>query len=1009
MQQDQFDELGSSIVALGNNFATTESEIVDFGLRIAGAGELAGLSEGDILGIGTAMSSIGVQAEAGGTAVQKVLNEINQSVATGDKELQVFAEVAGMTAEQFAAAFRQDAAGAFETFVAGLGEQGDKSFTVMEDLGLQSERVIRAFLGLANSGDLLSEAMEEGNRAFEENVALMIEAEQRYGTTESRLTLLWNRVRELGITLGDNLVPAIHSFIDIAGPMLTFATDSVKWWAKWPGPLKAASLAVVALVAAIGPALLIGGTLLTSWASIVAVFPAIGLAAAAAGVKVSAFWVALTGPIGWVIAGIAAVGGAIYAFREELGLVKQAAVEAKVAIEAINSTLPAFAVTLDAAKSQLAQAERGLNQMAAAGMVVDAEMEDWVERLKAHVAALRETKTATDAVSESLSALVAKWTGARFDVEEFNAAFARLNDEQLANVAIMGEVMGEYETARAKLGPFNDELELLFQAERRAADEAARVVDVTEIMGYFFLRADEDAKELAERLAELEGEAEEVVKELGSMEIALAALESGLGGASGQSINLFTAMREHNDELEEGQKKFGKARMGASLLSGGMKDLADQIGGMKGAILSAGSSIASAFATGGVIGGAIAGITAGIKGLFSWFGRGKRKAEEARAAAEALRVKAAEDAIKAEIALAETIFRLETEKHELVLEGIDAEIAATEEAKSAALSSLSEQIEAVRTLTAERLNAVKIQLEVAQGAVVDVSATKGIAKRLNVDISDATVFGAQAASERITALAEDIATLQKAGVEISAGISEEFDAEMRAAVKAVNRFGVTIPESLRTIVSTFPGIELEALAFGDGLTEAARRVKELEEARDQIQADANERLQELAIERQEIEELFDGEIRALAEVRKDAEAGFVHGLEDISVRRAQVEEDLAAAVEVAAKNLRDAALAGTRNFVLNRDGLLVPEDDYERGGFARGTRGEYIDFGSSSTVKLHGKERIMTEDEGRREASSNAASLRGVEDRLDRLDKNLQRAIKRISTDVTNVVMTKGL
>ena len=101
--------VASAIVDLGNNFATTESEITEFALRIAGAGKIAGLTEGQVLAIGTALSSVGVEAEAGGTAVQKVLLELNKSVNAGGKELEQFAVVAGMTGEEFAKAYKEDA------------------------------------------------------------------------------------------------------------------------------------------------------------------------------------------------------------------------------------------------------------------------------------------------------------------------------------------------------------------------------------------------------------------------------------------------------------------------------------------------------------------------------------------------------------------------------------------------------------------------------------------------------------------------------------------------------------------------------------------------------------------------------------------------------------------------------------------------------------------------------------------------------------------------------------
>ena len=67
MSQQDFDRLGAAIVHLGNNFATTEAEIVEMSLRLAGAGNLVGLTEAQILSLATGLTSVGVNAEAGGT------------------------------------------------------------------------------------------------------------------------------------------------------------------------------------------------------------------------------------------------------------------------------------------------------------------------------------------------------------------------------------------------------------------------------------------------------------------------------------------------------------------------------------------------------------------------------------------------------------------------------------------------------------------------------------------------------------------------------------------------------------------------------------------------------------------------------------------------------------------------------------------------------------------------------------------------------------------------------
>ena len=1153
LQQDEFDNLGSAIVGLGNNFATTESEIVDFGLRIAGAGELAGLSEGEILGIGTAMSSIGVQAEAGGTAVQKVLNEINQSVATGDEELRVFAEVAGVTAEQFSAAFRDDAAGAFESFVTGLGTQGDKSFTVMEDLGLESERVIRAFLGLANSGDLLSDAMEEGNKSFEENIALMVEAEQRYGTTESRLALLWARVRELGITLGDTLVPAVHSFINVAGPMLTFATDAVKWWSAWPGPLKVASLAVVALVAAVGPALLIGGSILTAWASITAVFPALGAAMAAAGLKATAFWVALSGPIGWVIAAIAAVTGAIFYFREELGLVKPsiedmgleaarqhvedleaqldglsshalrnaraelekardglaeleaAAVDADAAVETLTKdNFPAFAVTLHDAESQLAQAEDGLNQMAAAGMVVDAAMEDWVDGLEQHVGALKNTKTESDEVTKAIA--------------EQQKALEALARSEAALLVIQPKLSLSYDemftsagTATTAIGGF--ELELLHGIPT--------TLSLTEAVG---LLGDETKVGLVLGL-------DEAAESAGNLDVTLAALAGGIGGATGQAINMATAMWQSNDALEAGEEGFSDAQIGAAVLGGVLGDLGNEIGGVAGKFLQAAGNIATAFATGGPVAGAIAGIIEGVKALGGWIdsmvnGAQMRFNDLSDAIVGSL------DAIRDGSLTAAEAFdkamnwegneegyeRLRETQQLWVAAGLSAE-AATEWQRRYNEAVNNQDHAGLQALLVEYEGAVvaaEAAAEAAEKAAEAVRAMKeawkAVGKSAAAAFFSARDAGEAAYDEMIQASADYHAAVADDDEELALQIIES-NGEWVTNTEAAHEVATAAALAAKEIVLAAKGEEyartaafdaamaLGAHATSDERIAAARAaataaseswdaamvavIASDKAASDAIDGTWNPNSGDVVNDIQDTTTVLKNEIADLERATKqefekmaldagieaekmsaafgvvfDPDSGTM--IEDIDAAQLEAEQSFSEMTDPSKADSITHSIALAQEYMhaklLDSDGSMTADfetlaenaagsttaiqasidaitgksiainirqhttytsdgerydvkdgDEFHDGGFAGGTGGRFIDFGRGSNVKLHGKERIVTESEGRREAENNAASLRGVEDRLDRLDMNLQRAIKRISTDVTNVVMTKSL
>lgn len=210
---ENISNIGSAVVDLGNNFATTESEILEFGLRIAGAGAIAGLTEAQVLAIGTALSSVGVEAEAGGTAVQKVLLELNKAVNSGGKELEQFAIVAGMSGDEFAKAYKDDAGKAFDLFVKGLGRAGGDATLVLDELGLSDVRLQRAFLSLAGAGDLLTRAMETGSVAVEENNALQIEADKRFQTTASQIQLLKNNWADLGRQLGFVFLPVLNIVI----------------------------------------------------------------------------------------------------------------------------------------------------------------------------------------------------------------------------------------------------------------------------------------------------------------------------------------------------------------------------------------------------------------------------------------------------------------------------------------------------------------------------------------------------------------------------------------------------------------------------------------------------------------------------------------------------------------------------------------------------------------------------------------------------------------------------
>ncbi len=236
MPISKVDKLGSVVVDLGNNLATTEAEIVEMSMRISGAGRALDMTEGQVMAWGAALTSVGVRAEMGGTAISKLMINISSMVATGSEDLKGFAEVAGMTTEEFSKAFKEDASNALQTFFQGLGkikEGGGDVLTVLENLDIKEVRLRDTVLRLSSSYGTLDEALAIQGEAWNENTALTVEAEKRYASMESQLKILKNQFSILGAEMGEVLVPILEKVIGGITKMVDWFSNLTDGQKKW--------------------------------------------------------------------------------------------------------------------------------------------------------------------------------------------------------------------------------------------------------------------------------------------------------------------------------------------------------------------------------------------------------------------------------------------------------------------------------------------------------------------------------------------------------------------------------------------------------------------------------------------------------------------------------------------------------------------------------------------------------------------------------------------------------
>ena len=266
LTSDEYSRFGASVVDLGNNFATTEKDIVEMSNRLAAGGKLAGLTAPEILGLATAMSSVGIEAEAGGTAMTQTLTAIGNAVSLTTKDsaddLALIAKVAGTTSEEFQQAWKEKPAEALQSFIKGLNtarEKGANMDAILMKLGMTGVRQGNMLKSLALSSDKMSAAVNRSNQAWKENTALTNEANKRYETTESQLKMFKNQITDLAIEFGGPLLKALRDGLKAGKPWIETLAKMAKQFSSMSEEQQRNILKWGALVAGAGPALSILG------------------------------------------------------------------------------------------------------------------------------------------------------------------------------------------------------------------------------------------------------------------------------------------------------------------------------------------------------------------------------------------------------------------------------------------------------------------------------------------------------------------------------------------------------------------------------------------------------------------------------------------------------------------------------------------------------------------------------------------------------------------------------
>ena len=183
---------GSAIFRLASTSTATSGKIVDFSNRMLALGEQAALTTPDILALGSAVDSMALEPEVAATAFGKLVTELRKGTSPIEKSLGI---ATGSLKKLIESGRGMDA---ILTIFRRMGETKNVFALdgLFKDLGSDGARLVKTMVTMAAKNGMLTKAVEESNKAFNDGTAVTVEYNMQQETAMAymeRANNLWEK------------------------------------------------------------------------------------------------------------------------------------------------------------------------------------------------------------------------------------------------------------------------------------------------------------------------------------------------------------------------------------------------------------------------------------------------------------------------------------------------------------------------------------------------------------------------------------------------------------------------------------------------------------------------------------------------------------------------------------------------------------------------------------------------------------------------------------------------
>lgn len=235
---------GSAVNELAQKSSASAGAIVEFTARLAGVAQQAGMTQTQIMGIGSVMDQNMQEIPTSATVISQLITKMMQDTGR-------FAKLAGKDVSEFSKLLRTDANAALIQFLQAMKSRGGFAdmAKMFDDMKMDGTRSVGVLSALAGHLDQLAEAQTLANKSYEEGTSVIQEFNVQNTNEQAKLDKKKKRFADISIELGQKLLPIAKYGITTGSTIVKLLLSLINFSVKYAGTIVSLTTTIIALVA----------------------------------------------------------------------------------------------------------------------------------------------------------------------------------------------------------------------------------------------------------------------------------------------------------------------------------------------------------------------------------------------------------------------------------------------------------------------------------------------------------------------------------------------------------------------------------------------------------------------------------------------------------------------------------------------------------------------------------------------------------------------------------------